>query len=84
MQNVEILSWHSQCNLITSGNNHVTFKARNRNSYSVIFKIALLDKKGNWSTDWREFEISGGEIRDFSLLGKAWQKSRDIRIVSVQ
>jgi len=78
---VEIISWSSSTFL---GNNSVNYRIKNKNNYDVIVKIELLNKDNEWKKDYQEHYLKAGSIGDFSTLGDAWQKSKDIGIYYVQ
>ena len=61
MDNVDILTFSSSNNLFTAGNNSITMKIRNRNSYDVIVSISYKysDSEG-WESLTHSYEVGGG------------------------
>lgn len=80
--NVDILTFGSQNNLITAGNNRITFKLRNRNPYDVIVAVRY-KYSGEWESDYHTFQVAGNSIRSVETLGKAWNKATDVTIMDV-
>lgn len=82
MDNVDILTFSSQNNIITAGNNWIKFKLRNRNPYDVIVAVRY-KYAGGWESDYHTFQVAGNSIRTVDTSGKAWNKATDITLVYV-
>ena len=79
---VDILTFRSQNNLLTVGNNSISFKIRNRNSYGVLVYVCY-KYDGVWEDYATRFEVQGNQLKHVDTLGKAWNKAEDITIVRV-
>ena len=84
MDNVDILTFNSSNNILTAGNNTITMKIRNKNSYDVIVsvKFKYSDSEG-WDSTTKSFEVGGNKIKTIDTLGSAWRKAKDVTIVGV-
>ncbi len=82
MDNVDLLTFGSQNNIFTAGNNAIRFKIRNRNPYDVIVAVKFKYSDG-WESSGTNYEVGGNQIRTVETLGKAWRKASDISIVAV-
>ena len=84
MDNVDILTFKSENNLLTVGNNFITLKIRNRNSYDVIVSISFKysDSEG-WESSCYNYEVGGNKIRTINTHGTAWRRAKDVSIVAV-
>lgn len=77
---VEIVSFSSRNNILTAGNNSITFKVRNRSDMPYLFGVELWVGDRWRESGYREFEIGPKEIKEFSILGPAWRRASDIQI----
>ncbi len=84
MDNVDILTFSSSNNLFTAGNNAISMRIRNKNSYDVIVSIRFKysDSEG-WDSYTQSYEVGGNKIRNINTLGTAWRKAKDVSIVAV-
>ena len=84
MDNVDILTFSSSNNLFTAGNNAISMRIRNKNSYDVIVSIRFKysDSEG-WDSSTQSYEVGGNKIRNINTLGTAWRKAKDVSIVAV-
>lgn len=84
MDNVDILTFSSSNNILTAGNNAITMRVRNKNSYDVIVTLMFKysDSEG-WDSSTQSYEVGGNKIRTISTLGTAWRKAKDVSIVAV-
>lgn len=79
---VELLSFSSSNNLLTAGNNLISFQIRNKNSYDV--RVSLSFRYGdNWESHYKDITVRAGRIELVETGGKAWNKAKDVRIDSV-
>ena len=67
---------------MTVGNNVITMKIRNKNSYDVIVTVRFKYSDG-WENGTKNYQISGNEMKTINTLGKAWSKAKDVTIVAV-
>ena len=79
---VDILTFNSQNNILTAGNNFLRFKIRNRNAYGVIVSVKYKYSDG-WEDSTHSFEVAGNAIRTVETSGDAWRKATDITIAYV-
>jgi len=77
---LEIVAFGSRNNIFTAGNNSIRFKVRNNSGMAYLFKIDLLVGDKWRDSGYGEFEIAPKTIKEFSILGPAWRKAKDIRI----
>ena len=70
---VDILSFSSKNNVLTSGNNWIEFRLRNKNAYGVIVSVKYKYSDG-WESSTHSYEVAGNDIRTVSTTGKAWRK----------
>jgi hypothetical protein len=84
MDNVDILFFSSSNNLFTVGNNPISLKIRNKNSYGVMVTIRFKysDTEG-WSRRTLTYEIAGNEIKTIYAHGEPWRKAKDVTIMAV-
>lgn len=82
LDGVEILGFSSKNNLLTAGNNFITFRIRNKNSYDVRVSLAFL-YGDEWESHYNDITVRAGRIELVETGGKAWNKAKDIRIDSV-
>lgn len=79
---LQIIGFSSHNNLFTAGNNSIRFKVKNPTDMPYTFRVDL-KTNGKWKeSGYREFDIGPKEIKEYSILGPAWNKSSDIRISS--
>lgn len=82
MDGVDILTFNSSNNILTAGNNFISFKIRNRNAYGVIVSVKF-KYSGEWDKYVDNFQVSGNELKTIQTSGRAWRKASDISIVAV-
>lgn len=82
MDGVDVMTFNSRNNILTSGNNWLSFKIRNRNAYGVIVSVRYKYSDG-WERSTHSFEVAGNQIRTINTSGDAWRKAKDITIVAV-
>lgn len=82
MDGVDIMTFSSKNNILTSGNNWIRFKLRNKNSYGVIVSVRYKYTDG-WESSTHSYEVAGNQIRTVDASGQAWRKATDITIVQV-
>ena len=83
MDNVDLLTFGSHNNILTAGNNQVSFRIRNRNAYGVMVGVRFKYSDG-WESYVHVYEVGGNQIRNVETLGRAWRKATDITIAYVR
>jgi len=79
---LQIIGFSSRNNLFTAGNNSIRFKVKNPTDIPYTFRVEL-KTNGKWKeSGYRDFDIGAKEIKEYNILGPAWNKSSDIRISS--
>ena len=78
---LQIIGFSSHNNLFTAGNNSIWFKVKNPTDMPYTFRVEL-KTNGAWREKKYNFDIGAKEIKEYSTLGPAWNKSSDIRISS--